>query len=290
MEGLEWSLVAGVVASVAAYVILTLAARERARIRGALGLIAEPAGRVVGIAPARIPLALGALVPPAMFDPLGGAPRFARAVPEATREQWRRIARGLGLVVALAIFLAALAWSPLWLIAIFAVPWLSRVLVERELARRATRERGEVAREVTGAVDVFVLALEAGLPFERALAAYADLAKSPLGSELQTAVRELEVGYRRREVLDRVVERTRSTALAQLARSIRLAEDFGTPLASALRSLAVEMRTQRRQRLQEAALRAPVTMLLPTAAFILVPIFVIVLGPVAIRVFSGTLF
>jgi len=50
------------------------------------------------------------------------------------------------------------------------------------------------------------------------------------------------------------------------------------------------MRGQRRQRLQEAALRAPVTMLLPTAAFILVPIFVVVLGPVAIRVFSGTLF
>ena len=37
------------------------------------------------------------------------------------------------------------------------------------------------------------------------------------------------------------------------------------------------------------ALHAPVTMLLPTAAFIFVPIFIIVLGPIAIRVFSGTL-
>ncbi|MBI3522419.1 MAG: hypothetical protein HY071_04875 [Chloroflexi bacterium] len=42
--------------------------------------------------------------------------------------------------------------------------------------------------------------------------------------------------------------------------------------------------------LQEAALRAPITMLLPTAGFILVPIFVIVLGPIVIRVATGSLF
>jgi tight adherence protein C len=103
-------------------------------------------------------------------------------------------------------------------------------------------------------------------------------------------VRELEVGYRRREALERVVSRTGSASLAAVASAARLAEDFGTPLAAALRTLAVELRAQRRQRLQEAALRAPVTMLLPTAGFILVPIFGIVLGPIAIRLATGTLF
>ena len=98
------------------------------------------------------------------------------------------------------------------------------------------------------------------------------------------------MGYRRREALDRLVARTGSPALGVVARTVRLAEDFGTPLADALRGLAVEMRAQRRQRLQEAALRAPVTMLLPTAGFILVPIFAIILGPIVIRVASGTLF
>ena len=50
------------------------------------------------------------------------------------------------------------------------------------------------------------------------------------------------------------------------------------------------MRAARRQRLQETALRAPVTMLLPTAGFILLPIFAIVLGPIALRLASGSLF
>jgi pilus assembly protein TadC len=84
--------------------------------------------------------------------------------------------------------------------------------------------------------------------------------------------------------------RTRSANIAGLAGAVRLAEDFGTPLAQALRSLAIEMRATRRQRLQETALRAPVTMLLPTAGFILLPIFAIVLGPIALRLAGGSLF
>lgn len=45
---------------------------------------------------------------------------------------------------------------------------------------------------MSAAIDVFVLALEAGLPFERALAAYAESVESPLGRELSATVRELE--------------------------------------------------------------------------------------------------
>ena len=75
-----------------------------------------------------------------------------------------------------------------------------------------------------------------------------------------------------------------------LTSAVRLAEDFGTPLAQGLRALAIEIRATRRQRLQETALRAPVTMLLPTAGFILLPIFAIVLGPIALRVANGSLF
>ena len=78
--------------------------------------------------------------------------------------------------------------------------------------------------------------------------------------------------------------------VSRRSRTIRLAEDFGTPLAGALRALAIDLRALRRQRLQEAALRAPITMLLPTAGFILVPIFAIILGPIALRVATGTLF
>ena len=186
--------------------------------------------------------------------------------------------------------LALVAVNPLWLFATIALPRIARAMLEAEARAQRARASRDLDREVTTAIDTFVLALEAGLPFERAVAAYADAVETPLAHELEATVRELEVGYRRREALERLVARTRSANLAGLTGAVRLAEDFGTPLAQALRALAVEMRAARRQRLQETALRAPVTMLLPTAGFILLPIFAIVLGPIALRLASGSLF
>lgn len=191
----------------------------------------------------------------------------------------------VALVVALAL---ALGWP--WLLLGAGIPWAAPAMLRSGERSKEAKRRREIEREVAPALDVIVLSLEAGLPFDRALAAYTTTARSLLAAELEAALRELEVGYRRREAIQRVVTRTASPTLAAVESSIRLAEDFGTPLAAGLRSLAGDLRSQRRQRLQEMALRAPVTMLLPTAGLILVPIFLIVLGPIAIRVFSGSLF
>ena len=172
-------------------------------------------------------------------------------------------------------------------------PWALRRLTWPLVGLRARgreRERRRVLdRELAPAIDVFVLGLEAGLPLETAVSEYCRSSASDLARELAITAGELEVGYRRTEALQRLVERSGSAAVAALVQTIRLADELGTPLAAALRSLAARLRTERRQRLQAAALRAPVTMLLPTAAFILAPIFAIVLGPIAIRLMAGTL-
>lgn len=198
--------------------------------------------------------------------------------------------RSLHIAMAALVIVLALAFGWPWLVLGAGIPWAAPAVLRSGERSREAKRRREIEREVAPALDVIVLSLEAGLPFDRALAAYTSTAQSLLAAELGTALRELEVGYRRREAIQRVVTRTASPTLAAVESSIRLAEDFGTPLAAGLRSLAGDLRAQRRQRLQEMALRAPVTMLLPTAGLILVPIFLIVLGPIAIRVFSGTLF
>lgn len=279
------ALLAGAVTAVAAWLILSAGARDQALLEHALGIPETPARRPGRPLPTAGDLlaAAGGLVPTDLFEALGG--RLA----EPSTERERRVARGIGLLLVLLLLVPAAA-EPLWAVAIVAVPWVARILVERG-RREATREhRRAVEREVTSGIDVFALALEAGLPFERAVSAYTETTTSPLASELAVTVRELEVGYRRRETLDRLVARTGSQNLEALARTVRLAEDFGTPLADALRALAIDLRARRRQRLQEAALRAPVTMLLPTAGFILLPIFAIILGPIALRVATGSLF
>lgn len=218
--------------------------------------------------------------------------RAGPKAPSRTVRLGRRLGRRRSLTVVLfvAVVLVAIALGWQWLALSVAIPWISGAILRAGTRSEQVRLRRELDREVGPALDVFVLSLEAGLPFDGALAAYTTTVHSRLATELGVALRELEVGYRRREVLQRLVARTGSPTLGALERAVRLAEDLGSPLASGLRSLAAELRAVRRQRLQEAALRAPVTMLLPTAGLILVPIFAIVLGPIVIRVASGSFF
>lgn len=274
------ALAAGAVAGVATWLILRAGEQDEARLARALDIARatrSPARRIDPLGP------IGRALPDGLFMPLAWYPSADRG------EERLRTMKGLAVLLAL-VFVALATQSVVLLLGVLAAPALGRVIVERYEHALRTRRQQLLEHEVTTALDILVLALEAGLPFDRALRAYADIVRSPLAAELEASVRELEVGYRRREALDRLAARTASGTLAQLASRVRLAEEFGTPLAQALRSLAVDLRATRRQRLQETALRAPVTMLLPTAAFILLPIFAIVLGPIALRVATGSLF
>jgi Flp pilus assembly protein TadB len=290
MDALAAATLAGVLAAATIWWTWGDVARDRARAAAALGL-ATGERRAGGSPLAELLVRAGRSAPGDLLDALGGRPSAAARLPQAEAVRTVHLARGFASLLALAGFaVAAATGNALWLASIVLAPVFARWTVDRWLAARAAERARVLEREVTSALDVFVLALDAGLPFERAMTAYTQSLDGPLAEELRTATGDLDVGYRRREALDRTVVRTGSLGLAQLAATVRLAEDFGTPLAGAIRGLATDLRATRRQRLQEAALRAPVTMLLPTAGFILVPIFAIVLGPVVLRVLGGSLF
>jgi Flp pilus assembly protein TadB len=290
MDAVVIAALAGLVTAATLWWIAGDMDRDRERTARALGL-APTQAVASGSRIADLVVRLGRIAPGDIIDALGGRPRRASGLPDVERVRAVHLARGLASLVVLgAVGVAVAAESVLPIVVVVLAPLLAAWAVDRSLAAGSADRLRVLEREVTGALDVFVLALDAGLPFERALEAYTQNVDGPLADELRSTIGDLEVGYRRREALDRAVARTGSAGLAQLSSTLRLAEDFGTPLADALRGLAADVRATRRQRLQEAALRAPVTMLLPTAAFILVPIFAIVLGPVALRVASGSFF
>ena len=64
--------------------------------------------------------------------------------------------------------------------------------------------------------------------------------------------------------------------------SLVQADQLGVGIGNVLRVQSAAMREKRRQRAQEAAMKAPVKMLLPLVLFIFPTIFVILLGPAAI--------
>ena len=58
-------------------------------------------------------------------------------------------------------------------------------------------------------------------------------------------------------------------------------EQYGTPLASALRVLSAEFRNERMMRAEEKAARLPAIMTVPLILFILPVLFIVILGPAA---------
>ena len=105
-----------------------------------------------------------------------------------------------------------------------------------------------------------------------------------VAEELRRMLGEVKVGISRREALRHLTERTDVPELKHFVLVLRQAEEFGLPIAKVLRLQAAELRTKRRQRAEEAAMKIPVKIIFPLVLCIFPALFVILLGPAVIRV------
>jgi tight adherence protein C len=160
---------------------------------------------------------------------------------------------------------ALLAAAPLLLVLPAAAPgaalagWFwPTVRARREVRRR----KAALAAGLPDVVDLFALAVGAGLTVPLAVAAVARRAQGPLGAELRRAVDEVTVGRRLADALDELPARTGDETRSLVA-ALVASERYGAPLAAGLERLADEVRRARRRRAEEAARRVPVKLLFP---------------------------
>jgi Flp pilus assembly protein TadB len=134
-------------------------------------------------------------------------------------------------------------------------------------------------------LDAVVVGLEAGLTFERALAALVE--RAPNFGRLSDA---------RRLLADLALGRSLPEALrgfgrggddARIAALVVAATRFGAPLAELLVIQADALRTMDRRRAEAAARRLPVLMLFPLSITILPALLIVFLGPPLLSLLSG---
>jgi tight adherence protein C len=155
------------------------------------------------------------------------------------------------------------------------------------LAAKARERQEVIERELPDVLDQVTICVEAGLGFEAALQRAAATGSGPLAVELARTLQDIGLGMSRRAALDALMERTDVADLRHFVLALGQAERHGVPIAQVLRIQAVELREKRRQRAEERALKLPVKLVFPLVLCILPALFIVLLGPAAIRISSS---
>ena len=149
---------------------------------------------------------------------------------------------------------------------------------------RAQERQQAIQLALPDTLDQMTISMEAGLGFDAALKRSADAGEGPLPDELHRALSELKLGVSRRQAFQNLGARTDVPELTHFVFAVQQADEYGLPIAGVLRVQAAELRVKRRQRAEERALKMPIKILFPLVFCIFPSLFIVLLGPAAIRV------
>jgi tight adherence protein C len=159
------------------------------------------------------------------------------------------------------------------------------------LYQTAYNRSERIRNELSNALDLLTISVEAGLAFDAALAQVARSTEGPLAKEFFRVLQEMQIGTGRLDALRALADRTDVEELRIFVGAMVQADSFGIPIANVLRIQSREMRLKRSQRAEEAAQKVPVKILFPLILCILPVLFIVAIGPAAInivRIFNRT--
>ena len=166
---------------------------------------------------------------------------------------------------------------------------VSQLLPFLLLNHKIAKRKLSIQKDLPDVLDLLTVSVEAGLGFDGALAKLAEKMKGALVDEFNRVLQEIRMGIARREALVAMGTRCEVSDLSLFTTSLVQADQLGVSIGNVLRVQSASMRQKRRQRAEEQAMKAPIKMLLPLVLFIFPSLFVVLLGPAVIQMFSSFL-
>ena len=186
-------------------------------------------------------------------------------------------------MAAIGLLIGLLLANPVYLIISLAVgAVLGYYLPVLWLKQKVDARRSEIQKGLPDAMDLLVIAVDAGLGFDAALARVTDKYRNALSDEFAKVLREVSLGRPRLEAMDEMGRSSGVEDLHNFIQAIIQSEQFGTGIGKILRIQADEMRRKRRQRAQEKAAQATLKMMLPMVGCIFPTLWIVLLGPAAL--------
>ncbi len=145
-------------------------------------------------------------------------------------------------------------------------------------------KRQEVLRRgLADALDMLTVCVEAGQGFDASLMHVARSVDGPVAGEFARVLAEIQIGKSRGDAFSSLSARSKVTEVRTFVTALVQADRLGLPIGSVLREQSKQMRLIRRQRAEEKAQKVPVKILFPMLLCIFPALFIVIIGPGAIR-------
>ena len=202
----------------------------------------------------------------------------------------------LGYQVLTALFLVVIAM--LWLVPLAGGSGLLTILLAAGggalgwtlpmyYVNRRKRLRFEAMdRQMPDMIDLLVVTIEAGLGILASMRVAAESLGDPLGQELRLTLQEQRMGLSVNEAIESLGRRADCSNMRIFVRSLTQGERLGVSIGTTMRNLALEMRKRRKAMVEEQAQKIPIKMLFPLAFLIFPAMFIVLLVPAFIQIFS----
>ena len=157
------------------------------------------------------------------------------------------------------------------------------------LKNKISRRQLSLKRAFPDALDLLLICVESGMSIEAAFRRVSQEIGSqsiPLAEELTLTTAELSYLQDRKTAYENLAKRTDLEGVKAVCMALAQSERYGTPLGQTLRVMAQENRDMRMSEAEKKAAALPPKLTVPMILFFLPVLFVVILGPAAIRVFA----
>ena len=153
------------------------------------------------------------------------------------------------------------------------------------ISNLATKRQQSIKQAWPDSLDMLLICVQSGMSVE---AAFGKVAKEigrqslELAEEMTLTTAELSYLQDRRQAYENLAKRTGLAGVKSVTTALVQAERYGTPVGTALRTMAKENREIRQSEAEAKAAALPPKLTVPMIVFFLPVLFIVILGPAAL--------
>lgn len=169
----------------------------------------------------------------------------------------------------------------------FAISGLGAFVPNIYLKNKIDKRKLTIQRAWPDALDLMLICVESGMSIEGAFQRVAEevgVQSVDLAEELSLTTAELSYLSERRTAYENLAKRTGVDGVKNVMMALSQAERYGTPVGTAIRTMADDTRAQRMQMAETKASSLPPKLTVPMILFFLPVLFFIIMSPAVMQV------